>query len=155
MGSTYSLQHLGAFLITWKRQVASSSTTWNFSSLMKLIGSWHCFDLCPAWAQSTSFVLVLKSKLGVAPKYLRGHIRSPLSATSYSPLHSLDGQALFVPRVRTTMALTRSFASIGIFLWNALPSSLCVAVFYGSLPTSFSLLKTFFFSQVFLHWVLL
>src|SRR6218665_1004300 len=40
--------------------------------------------------------LVLKSKLGVAPKYFWDHIRSPLSATS-RPFRSLDWQVLFVP----------------------------------------------------------
>src|SRR6218665_2463298 len=35
-------------------------------------------------------VLVLKSKLGVAPKYLRDQIRFPLSANSHRPLRSLD-----------------------------------------------------------------
>ena len=47
--------------------------------------------------------LVLKSKLGVAPKYLRDQIHSPLSATSHRPLRSLDQKVLFVPGVRTTM----------------------------------------------------
>ena len=66
--------------------------------------------------------LVLKSKLGVAPKYHRGHIRFPLSATSHRPLRSLD--RFFVPRVKTTMAQTRSLATIGSSLWSVCPSSL-------------------------------
>jgi len=49
-------------------------------------------------------VLVVNSKLDVAPKYLRDHFRSPLSATSHRPLCSFDWQVLFVPRVRTNMA---------------------------------------------------
>ena len=89
-------------------------------------------------------VLVLKSKLGIAPKYLRDHSRSPLSAVSHQSLCSLDRHTLFVPRVRTTMAQTRSFATVGPSLWNALPSSLLVTILSGSLRTPFSLLKTFF-----------
>ena len=87
-------------------------------------------------------VLVLKSKLGVASKYLRDHIGSPLSATSHRPLSSLDRQILIVQRVSTTMTQTRSFSTIGSSLWNALP-------LFDQLPTSFSLLKTFVYSRVF------
>src|SRR6218665_163955 len=58
--------------------------------------------------------LVLKSKLGVAPKYLEPNIRSPLSATSHRPLRSFDRQVPFVLRVRSIMAQTRSFATIGM-----------------------------------------
>src|SRR6218665_3873591 len=44
--------------------------------------------------------LLSSSKLlGVAPKYLWYHIRSPLSATSPRPPTSLDWQVLFVPRL--------------------------------------------------------
>ena len=91
--------------------------------------------------------LVLKSKLSVAPKYLQNHIRSPLSATAYRPLRSLDRQVLFVPGVRTTMAQTRSFATIGPFLWSALSSSLRSTMMSGSLATSLSLFKTYFYSR--------
>ena len=40
----------------------------------------------------------------VGPKYLRDHIRFPLSAKSHRPLRSFDRQILFVSRVRTTIA---------------------------------------------------
>src|SRR5688572_2147041 len=69
-------------------------------------------------------VLVLKSKLGIAPKYLRDRIRSPLSSVSHRPLRFLFRYALFFPRVRTTMGQTRSFATTGPSLWNALPAFL-------------------------------
>ena len=92
-------------------------------------------------------VLVLKSKLGTTPKYLRDLICPPLSAASHRPLRSRDRHFLFVPRVRTTLAQTRSFANIGPSLWNALPSSLRITLLSGSLPTSLSLLKTSFFSR--------
>ena len=63
-------------------------------------------------------VLVLKSKLGVAPKYIMDHIRSTLSATTctHQQLRFSDRQALFVPQVR----IARSLATIGPSLWNAL-----------------------------------
>src|SRR6218665_2186163 len=53
--------------------------------------------------------------MGVAPKYLRDAIRLPTSATSLCPLRSMDRQELFVPRTRTTMAMSRSFAVIAAF----------------------------------------
>src|SRR6218665_1185850 len=68
------------------------------------------------------------------------HICSPLPATSYGPLHSLDQQVLFVPRVRTTMAQTSSFATIG-------PSSIHLTLLSGSCSASLSLLITYFFSR--------
>jgi len=55
-------------------------------------------------------VLVLKSKLSVAQKYLGDHICSTFSVTSHQ-LFS-DWQAPFVPWVRTAMAQIRSFATI-------------------------------------------
>ena len=91
--------------------------------------------------------LVLKSKLGLAPMYLSDLIRSPLSASSHRPLRSLDRADLFVPRARTTIAQTRSFTIIGPSLWNSLPSTLRGTLLSGSLSTSLSLLKTYFFSR--------
>src|SRR6218665_113676 len=100
-------------------------------------------------------VLVLKSKLGLAskyfaPKYLRDHICSNLSATSHQPLCSSDRQVLFVLQVRTTMSQTRFFATIMLLsLWNTLSSSLCLTLLSGSHSASLSLLKTYFYSWVF------
>jgi hypothetical protein len=91
--------------------------------------------------------LVLKSKLGLAPKYLRDVIRPPLSASSHRPLRSLDRSDFFVPRARTTIAQTRSFAIIGPSLWNALHFTLRETFLSGSLSSSLSLLKTYFFSR--------
>jgi len=67
---------------------------------------------------------IVTYKLGVAPKYLMDHIHSTLSATSHRPLRSSDWHVLFVLRVMTAMAQSRSSATIGPSLWNALPSSL-------------------------------
>src|ERR1043165_6594746 len=106
----------------------------------KLINQLHWLPLT-AQVQFKVLVLVLKSKLGIAPKYLRDHIRSPLSSVSHRPLRSLVRNTLFVPQVRTTMAQTRSFTTIGPSLWNALPSSLRVAILSRSFPTAFSLHK--------------
>ena len=58
-------------------------------------------------------VLVLNSKLSVAPKYLRDHIIATLFATSHRQLRSSDWQALCVPRVRTAMTQIISFATFG------------------------------------------
>ena len=78
-------------------------------------------------------VLVLKSKLVVAPKYHRYHICSSLSATPHRPQRSLDWPVLSVPWVGTTMAQTRSFATIGPSIWNALPSPHRLALLSWSL----------------------
>jgi hypothetical protein len=91
--------------------------------------------------------LVLKSQLGLAPKYMRDLIRCPHSATSLRPLRSSERLDLFVPLVRTTMAQTRSFVSIGPTLWNSLPPRLRSTFFTVSVATSFSYLKTYFFSR--------
>src|SRR5688572_29057367 len=93
----------------------------------------HCLPLT-AGIQLKVLVLVLKSKLGIAPKYLTNHIRSPLSSVFHRSIRSVVRHTLFVPRVRTTMAQTRSFATIG-------PSS--QRCYYS---TAISLLKTFFVS---------
>src|SRR6218665_1420823 len=52
-------------------------------------------------------LIVLKAQMGVAPKYLRDVIRLPTSATSLRPLRSMERRELFVPRARTTMAMSR------------------------------------------------
>src|SRR6218665_2987729 len=67
---------------------------------------------------------------------------STLSATSHRPLRSSDGLVLFVLRVRTTMAQTRSFATIGPSLQNALPSSLRLTLLSRSRSASLFLLNT-------------
>src|SRR6218665_2679291 len=57
-------------------------------------------------------LIVLKAQMWVAPKYLREATRLPTSATSLRPLRSPDRRELFVPRARTTMTMSRSFAVI-------------------------------------------
>jgi len=98
---------------------------------------------------SKEFLFWPLSQIGAAPNYLRDHIRSSLCATSHRSFRSFDWQVLFVPRVKTTMAQTRSFANIGPSLWNALPPSLQLTLLSGSLPASFSLIKTFYTLGVF------
>jgi hypothetical protein len=97
-------------------------------------------------------ILMLKSQLGLAPKYLCHQILRPLSAMSKRPLRSSDRLDLFVPRVRTTMAQSRSFACIGPSLWNRLPPSLRSKILSSSISTSFSHLKTFLFPRSTSHW---
>ena len=93
-------------------------------------------------------ILVLKSHLGLAPKYLCDLMLRPLSATSLRPLRSSDRLDLFVPRVRTAMAQSRSFACIGPSLWNGLPPPVRSAILSGSLSSSFSKLKSCLFHRV-------
>ena len=92
-------------------------------------------------------ILVIKSQMGLAPKYLCDQIHRPLSATSLRPLRSSDRLDLFVPRVRTAMAQSRSFACIGPSLWNGLPPSVRSAILSGGVSSSFSRLKTCLFSR--------
>src|SRR5688572_16874879 len=73
----------------------------------------------------------MKSRLGFAPKYLRDLIRTAYCAASPRPLRSLDRHDIFVPRTKTTLAQTRSFATIGPALCNAIPSSLRVFILSG------------------------
>jgi len=49
-------------------------------------------------------------------------IRLPTYATSLRPVRSMDRRELFVPRTRTTMTMSRSFADrpIAPSLWNRL-----------------------------------
>src|SRR6218665_3563745 len=91
-------------------------------------------------------LIVLKAQMGVAPKYLRDAIRVPTSATSLRPLRSMDRRELYVPRTRTTMAMSRSFALIAPSLWNRLPPSARASLLSSNLSTSLSLLKTCLFS---------
>src|SRR6218665_683144 len=66
-------------------------------------------------------LIVLKAQMGGAPKYLDA-IRLPSSASSLRPLSSLETverRGTFVPRTRTTIAMSRSFSVIGPSLWIA------------------------------------
>ena len=65
-------------------------------------------------------LLVSKSQLGLAPKYLSDLMRKPLSATSHRLLRSMDRMDLFVPRTRTALAQHRAFAVMGPSAWNDL-----------------------------------
>src|SRR6218665_1403858 len=107
----------------------------------------NCTDFRSQLVKFKILVLVLKSKLDVAPKYLMDHIHSTLSATSHRPLRSSDWHVFFVPRVRTAMAQTRSFATIGPLIpLECSSSSLRITLLSGSCSASLSLLKTYFYS---------
>src|SRR6218665_4077573 len=62
---------------------------------------------------------------------------------STTPLFRSAGS--FCSRIRTTMAQTSSFATIGPSLWNAIPSFLRLTLLSGSLSTSLPFLKTYFY----------
>src|SRR6218665_1255387 len=91
-------------------------------------------------------LIVLKAQMGVAPKYLRDAIRLTISVSSLRPLRSMDRRELFVPRTRTTMAMSRTFSVIGPSLWNRLPPSARASLLSSNLSMSISLLKTCLFS---------
>ena len=91
-------------------------------------------------------LIVLKAPMGMAPKYLRDAIRLPTSASYLRPLCSLDRRELFVPRTRTTMAMSRSFSVIGPSLWNRLQPSARPSLLSSNLSRSLSLLATCLFS---------
>jgi len=95
---------------------------------------------------------VIRSCLGLAPKYLCDSIRLPASAGSLRPLRFSDRLDLFVPRVRTAMAQSRSFVSIGPALWNQLPPSVRAVLLLGGPATAFRCLKTCFYSRGLSHW---
>src|SRR6218665_1220705 len=79
--------------------------------------------------------LVLKSQLGSAPKYLCDQIRPHISASS---LRHLCSSQCHDPRVRTTMARSRSFAPIGPSLWNLLPPHFRSLILSAPLSSSLS-----------------
>jgi hypothetical protein len=96
--------------------------------------------------------LMSKAQRGIAPEYLTDVIQRPLSASSHRPLRSLNRMDLLVPRTRTSMAQTRSFASIGPSLWNSLSPFTRSKLLIGSPSSSFAFLKTYFFSCGLTHW---
>ena len=69
-------------------------------------------------------LLVLRTQLGLAPKYLCDLMRKPLSAVPSRPLRSADRLDLLVPRARTATAQHRAFAIVGPSMWNDLPPSI-------------------------------
>src|SRR6218665_887158 len=73
------------------------------------------------------------------PLYLCDQIRPSISASSLRRLISYQRHGPFMHRVRTTMAHTRSFASIVPSLWNHLPPHFCSLVLSAPLFLSLSL----------------
>ena len=94
--------------------------------------------------------LVLKSKLGFqniwVSKTSSGSHSFPFICNLTLTTSLFRSASSFVLRVRTTMAQTRSFVTIGPSLWNALPSSLCLTLLFGSLSAFLSHLKTYLYS---------
>src|SRR6218665_1270327 len=87
--------------------------------------------------------LIFKAQWDIVTRYLVDVI---LSASFSRPLRSIDRLDLLVPRSRTALAQSRSFASICPSLWNALSPSLRSTFLSGSLSSSLAFLKTYFFS---------
>ena len=88
-------------------------------------------------------LLVSKSQLGLAPKYLSDFMHKPLSATSARPLRSTDRLDLFVPRVKSALAQCRAFAVTGPSTWNGLPPLLRAKLMSGISHASSRSLKAF------------
>ena len=81
------------------------------------------------------------------------HIRPlHLRTSSIRRLHSSQRQDLVMPRVRITMAHTRSFASIVLSLWNHLPPVVRSFILSAPLSTSLSRLKSYLFPGTEMHW---
>src|ERR1043165_921434 len=96
--------------------------------------------------------LIFKAQRGLAPKYLVDAIRRPHSASSHRTLRSCNRLDLLVPRSRTAMAQSRSFAPIGPSLWNALSPTVRSKILSGSLSSFFPFLQTCFFSRGLAPW---
>ena len=95
--------------------------------------------------------LIFKAQSGLAPKHLVDVILRPHSASSHRRLRSCSRLDLLVPRTRTAMAQSRSFASVGPSFWNALSPPVRSKILSGSLSSSFAFLKTCFFSRGLAH----
>src|SRR5688572_13120159 len=91
--------------------------------------------------------LLLRTQLGLAPKYLCDLMRKPLSAVSSRPLRSADRLDLLVPRARTATAQHRAFAIVGPSMWNNLPPSIRSKILAGVPPLSLRCLKTFLYPR--------
>src|SRR6218665_648862 len=104
----------------------SSSVSCLFQHIFnKLLLHCRCFQFLAVYLHIFStyvFPLVSSSLVSLSffPPIL---IRLPTSATSLRPLRSMERRELFVPRARTTIAMSRSFAVIAPSLWNRLPPS--------------------------------
>ena len=94
-------------------------------------------------------LLVSKSQLGLAPKYLLDFMHKPLSATSARPLRSTDRLDLFVPLVKSALAQCRAFAVTGPSTWNGLPPFLWAKLVSGISHASSRSLKAFLFPRGF------
>src|SRR6218665_2900126 len=79
--------------------------------------------------------------MGVAPKYLRDVIRLPTSATSLRPLRSMERRELFVPRARTTMAMSRSLALLPLLFGIAFHLQLVLLSFHPIFLLPYHFLK--------------
>src|SRR2546428_12994571 len=89
-------------------------------------------------------LLVSKSQLGLAPKYLTDFMHKPHSATSARPLRSTDRLNLFVPRVRSALAQCRAFPVTGPSTWNGLPLFYRLSLCLKFLKHPLDLLSRFF-----------
>src|SRR6218665_2440438 len=112
----------------------------------------HCLPFTTCIEFKILFLVLRKSQLGSALKYLCNHIRPlHLRTSSLRRLHSWQRQDLVMPRVRITMAHTRSIASIVLSLWNHLPPVVRSFILSAPLSTSLSRLKSYLFPGTEMH----
>ena len=126
MSFVYTIGVCNKMVLTWHSPFLSYLLFYDTTTPLSSIHN-------PGWIQS-SF-----PSSGCAAKYLCYHIQLPVSASSLSRLRSSQRNNPFMPRVRTTLAHTRSFASIGPSLWNHLPSSFRSFILSAPLSASLSL----------------
>src|SRR6218665_1400749 len=69
----------------------------------------------------TLLLIVAKSQLGLALKYLCELMTKPLSARSSRPVQLADRCDDLVPLYRTALSQNRAFALMGPVLWNDSP----------------------------------
>ena len=84
---------------------------------------------------------------GQAPVYIRELCVPVSSLPGRRSLRSAEQGDLVVPRVRLATAQRRSFAVVGPYFWNALPSRLHSELLALSLPLFRSHLKTILFDH--------
>jgi len=139
MSFVYTIGVCNKMVLTWHSPFLSYLLFYDTTTPLSSIHN-------PGWIQS-SF-----PSSGCAAKYLCYHIQLPVSASSLSRLRSSQRNNPFMPRVRTTLAHTRSFSSIGPLLLNHLTppvrSFIISVLVFSFLPR----LESYLFPGSEMHW---
>ena len=100
-------------------------------------------SICDEYA--SIFIVITITQFGLC-------LNPPISASSFRPLDSSQRLDLFMSRVRTSMAHTRSFASIGPSPWNHFPPPFHSFILSASLSSSLSRPNSYLFPGTEMHW---